>query len=49
MNGLRGNTPIEERTRFDVFYVENWSIFFDCKILLLTARHVIEQAIRADA
>ncbi|MBN1825114.1 MAG: undecaprenyl-phosphate glucose phosphotransferase [Candidatus Eisenbacteria bacterium] len=48
VNGLRGDTSIEERTRFDVFYVENWSVYFDVKILLLTARHVVEQAIRAE-
>lgn len=44
VNGLRGNTSVEERTRFDVFYVENWSLFFDVKILLLTLRHVVKHA-----
>ncbi|MBI2095702.1 MAG: undecaprenyl-phosphate glucose phosphotransferase [Candidatus Omnitrophica bacterium] len=37
VNGLRGNTSIEERTKFDLYYIENWSIFFDIKILFLTA------------
>ncbi len=41
VNGLRGNTSIEERTRFDVFYVENWSLRFDVKILFLTFRHLV--------
>lgn len=36
VNGLRGQTSIEERTRYDLFYVENWSITFDIKILLKT-------------
>jgi len=36
VNGLRGNTSIEERTRYDLFYVENWSILFDLKIILKT-------------
>ena len=36
VNGLRGQTPIEERTKYDVFYVENWSLAFDVKILLKT-------------
>jgi exopolysaccharide biosynthesis polyprenyl glycosylphosphotransferase len=36
VNGLRGRTSIEERTKYDVFYVENWSLAFDIKILLKT-------------
>ncbi len=41
VNGLRGNAPIEERTKYDVYYVENWSIVFDVKIILKTIRAVI--------
>jgi len=41
VNGLRGNAPIEERTKYDVYYVENWSIVFDLKIILKTIRAVI--------
>lgn len=36
VNGLRGDTSIEERTRYDLYYVENWSIWFDLKIILKT-------------
>jgi len=36
VNGLRGQSPIEERTRYDVYYIENWSLWFDIKIILLT-------------
>ena len=36
VNGLRGQTPIGERTRYDLFYVEHWSPAFDLKILLKT-------------
>ena len=37
VNGLRGSqTSIEERTTYDVYYVENWSLLFDIKILLKT-------------
>lgn len=36
VNGLRGNTSIEERTRFDIYYVENWSLWFDLKVLVRT-------------
>ncbi|MCK4403960.1 MAG: undecaprenyl-phosphate glucose phosphotransferase [candidate division Zixibacteria bacterium] len=38
VNGLRGNTSIEERTKYDLFYMENWSLAFDIKILLLTLK-----------
>ncbi|TAK21025.1 MAG: undecaprenyl-phosphate glucose phosphotransferase [Chloroflexota bacterium] len=36
VNGLRGNTSIEERTTYDLWYVENWTPWLDIKILLRT-------------
>ncbi len=36
VNGLRGDTSIAERTRYDLYYVENWSVLFDLKIMLKT-------------
>jgi Undecaprenyl-phosphate glucose phosphotransferase len=36
VNGWRGNTSIEKRIEFDLYYIENWSLLLDCKILLLT-------------
>ncbi|HUX86623.1 MAG TPA: undecaprenyl-phosphate glucose phosphotransferase [Chloroflexota bacterium] len=36
VNGLRGNTSIEERTAYDIWYVENWTFWLDLKILLKT-------------
>ncbi len=36
VNGLRGNTSIEERTKYDIYYIENWSVFFDLKILFMS-------------
>lgn len=36
INGLRGDTSIVDRIRYDIYYIENWSIFFDFKILLMT-------------
>jgi Undecaprenyl-phosphate glucose phosphotransferase len=36
VNGLRGDTSIEERIRYDLYYVENWSVLFDLKIILKT-------------
>jgi exopolysaccharide biosynthesis polyprenyl glycosylphosphotransferase len=35
-NGLRGNTSIEERTAYDLWYVENWTPWLDIKIMLRT-------------
>ena len=36
VNGLRGNTSLEERIRYDLYYIENWSMTFDIKILFRT-------------
>lgn len=36
VNGLRQGTPIEERVKYDLYYTENWSIWFDLKIILLS-------------
>lgn len=41
VNGLRGQAPIEDRTRYDLFYVENWSLGFDLWILARTVVAVI--------
>ncbi|MBT3231775.1 MAG: undecaprenyl-phosphate glucose phosphotransferase [Calditrichaeota bacterium] len=41
VNKLRGDVPIEERTKFDRYYVENWSLLFDIKILVLTVKAVL--------
>ncbi|HTO94974.1 MAG TPA: undecaprenyl-phosphate glucose phosphotransferase [Bacteroidota bacterium] len=38
VNGLRGDTSIEERIKFDLYYIENWSLAFDVRILLRTLR-----------
>lgn len=36
VNGLRGDTSISERVKYDLYYLENWSIAFDFKILVRT-------------
>jgi len=41
VNGLRGNTPIDERTKYDIYYIENWSLAFDLKIILKTIKAMI--------
>jgi exopolysaccharide biosynthesis polyprenyl glycosylphosphotransferase len=35
-NDLRGQTPVEERLIYDLYYIENWSLAFDLKIILIT-------------
>ena len=37
IHGLRGDTSIAERARFDNYYIENWSLWLDVKIMLRTA------------
>lgn len=41
VHGLRGDTSIAERARFDNYYIENWSLWLDIRILLRTATAVI--------
>jgi exopolysaccharide biosynthesis polyprenyl glycosylphosphotransferase len=41
VNDLRGAAPIVDRTLYDVYYVENWSILMDLKIILLTAVRLV--------
>lgn len=36
VNGWRGNTSIEKRIEHDIYYIENWSLLLDVKILILT-------------
>ena len=36
VNGLRGDTSIEDRIRHDIYYIENWSFMLDVKILFMT-------------
>ncbi|HUP33396.1 MAG TPA: sugar transferase [Gaiellaceae bacterium] len=40
VNGLRGKTSISDRAEWDNHYIENWSLWFDVKILLLTVGSV---------
>ncbi len=41
VNGLRGQAPIEERTKYDLYYIENWSVAFDIKIILKTVHAIV--------
>jgi exopolysaccharide biosynthesis polyprenyl glycosylphosphotransferase len=36
VNGLRGNTSLQERIKYDLYYAENWSLLLDLEILFMT-------------
>ena len=40
VNGFRGDSSLEERIKCDIYYIENWSLWLDAKILLQTIRTV---------
>lgn len=41
VNGYRGDTSIQERLQYDLYYVENWSLWFDIKIILRTIAQTV--------
>ena len=43
VNDLRGAAPIGDRTLYDVYYIENWSLALDLKIVVLTALRIFYQ------
>lgn len=45
VHGLRGDTSIEERARFDNYYIEHWSPWLDMKIALLTVGAILRDAV----
>ncbi len=42
VNGRRGDTSIEERVQYDLYYVENWSLAFDLKIMVRTVVEIFQ-------
>jgi exopolysaccharide biosynthesis polyprenyl glycosylphosphotransferase len=43
VNDLRGAAPIHDRTMYDVYYIENWSLALDIKCVILTAIRLFTQ------
>jgi Undecaprenyl-phosphate glucose phosphotransferase len=41
VNGLRGNTSLEKRIQYDLEYIERWSLWFDLKIIAMTAMRIV--------
>ena len=39
VHGWRGNTSIKKRLQYDLYYIENWTLTLDLKILWMTVRH----------
>ena len=39
INGYRGDTSIRKRIEYDIYYIENWSMEFDIRILIGTIFH----------
>ena len=44
VNGLRGKTSLRDRVEWDNFYIENWSLSLDCKILVMTLAWLFKRA-----
>ncbi|HMQ51453.1 MAG TPA: undecaprenyl-phosphate glucose phosphotransferase [Anaerolineae bacterium] len=42
INGLRGDTSIIERTKYDLWYIENWSLLLDFRIIARTIMHIFK-------
>jgi Undecaprenyl-phosphate glucose phosphotransferase len=49
VNGYRGDTSIKKRLDFDMYYIENWSLSLDLKILLRTASQSYKNFIRPES
>lgn len=47
VHGLRGQTSIPQRLRYDLYYIENWSLWLDVKILMMTFYRPRRARIRA--
>jgi putative colanic acid biosynthesis UDP-glucose lipid carrier transferase len=41
VNDYRGNTDLHARIQFDLYYIENWSVWFDLRIMALTVLHIL--------
>lgn len=41
VNDLRGDTDLTRRIEYDLYYIDNWSLWFDLRILCLTLWHIL--------
>jgi Undecaprenyl-phosphate glucose phosphotransferase len=42
VNGFRGNTSLHERVKYDIYYIENWGLSLDVKIIIRTLLDILE-------
>ena len=41
VNDLRGDSDLSQRIQYDLYYIDNWSLWFDLRILVLTLWHIL--------
>ena len=41
VNDLRGSSDLSKRIQYDLYYIDNWSLWFDLRILAMTLMHVV--------
>jgi lipopolysaccharide/colanic/teichoic acid biosynthesis glycosyltransferase len=44
VHGLRGDTPLDQRIEYDLYYIRNWSLGFDVRILFMTVLRVFRDS-----
>jgi len=42
VNDLRGDSDLEQRIQYDLYYIDHWSVWFDLRILVLTLWHILK-------
>jgi putative colanic acid biosynthesis UDP-glucose lipid carrier transferase len=42
VNDLRGDSDLTQRIQYDLYYIDNWSLWFDLRILVLTLWHILK-------
>ena len=42
VNGLRGETSLEDRVEWDNWYIENWSVGLDARIVMATLKAIFD-------
>jgi putative colanic acid biosynthesis UDP-glucose lipid carrier transferase len=45
--GYRGDTDLTKRIEYDLYYIENWALFFDLKIMVVTFLQIISPKSRS--